>query len=614
MATSCSLSFEADHIYLRSGAIGTYLRQSAPGPEPVELLNVRMPEAVRAMHTAYREAGAEILVTNTFAAHRIGLEETDAAACVAEINRRGVTLAREAGGETCRIWASIGPLNLGLREEDFSDALLEELYAEVCSALVEADALLLETFVSPREARAALRAAKATGRPVIFQIGRTGASAESRARAEQMLREAVSTGVAAVGVNCLAPDEIGTWVQWLVARTALPVCASPNAGQPHIERGRVRYAFTPQQFARVGESLVEAGAVVIGGCCGTTPDHIRALAETLRGRAPVPRPVPVTTAITAEAPAPAPPLREPASPNPVRERLRATRPLICIELRADRLHPLSTLLKKARAWADQGADLFSVPDNPGATVSRDALIAAARVQNETAVPAIAHLVATHANLLHHYARLLGAGDLGVRGVLALTGDAPSVGPLGAWAHRVTDVRSSVELLRLIRALGEGRLMSGETVADPPELCAGCAFAQPTTGQLRWLRAKIAAGAEFVFTQPVFRLAEYERLRDSLADCGARVFFGLLPLISARAAARLAEGRIPGLVVPPETVAELQRFGDAADQRRYGVERALELLARIRAEGRDVYLVPPFGQHSDSVAARLLEGARQLASP
>jgi homocysteine S-methyltransferase len=400
-------------------------------------------------------------------------------------------------------------------------------------------------------------------------------------------------------------------IAFLAARTRRALTAAPNAGQPRIERGRVRYECAPPDFLRAAETLAENGVAVVAGCCGTGPEHIRALAAALRGRTVVARPPPVAAgpAVPAGEPGAIPPRA-----SPVRERMRSARPLVSVEIRAERSRSLEEIVSRAARLAEAGADFFDVPDNPGASVGRDAMVTAARLQSELRVPAIPHLAATQSNLLRAHSLSIGAGDLGLSGVLAVTGDAPSMGPLGAWAHRVSDLRSSVELLRLLRDLREGRLVSGERVADPPNFCAGCAFGQPVPGQLRWLRSKIEAGAEFVFTQPVFTPEAYAQLRDALAETGARVFYGLLPLIGARGAAALAGGRLPGLSVPAEVVEDLARFPDPADQRRRGLERAGELAARIAAEGRDVYLIPPFGRDGAAAAVDILRAIRAARRP
>jgi len=300
-----------------------------------------------------------------------------------------------------------------------------------------------------------------------------------------------------------------------------------------------------------------------------------------------------------------------AAPNPIRELIRSDRFLISVEIRADRNCPLDTLCRNAAQIARTGADLFDVPDNPGATVGRDATVTAARLQDVLRVPSIAHKAVTQSNLLQIHSSLLGAWDLGLRGILALTGDPPSMGPLGSLAQRVTDLKSSVELLRLIRKLREGEMINGDRLADPPDFCAGATIGWPAPAQVAWLKKKIAAGAEYVFSQPVFSAEAFRQLQDDLVPLGGRLFVGLLPLVSLRNAEFFASGRIPGIRVPEAVVAALARFGSAEDQRKAGLELALKLAETITAEARGIYLIMPFGKTPYEDTARIVRHVRSF---
>ncbi len=593
-------------VLISSGAIGTCLRQaSGAGDEAVELLNLRQPEMVRNLHAAYRSAGSRILVTNTFAANAVFFGDAGIGELCQDANRAGVALAREAGEGQCMIWASMGPLGLGLRLDDYPDDVLLSIYRNQCAALRDADALLLETFVDLREARAALQAAGETGLPVIFQIGNTGGGAKRWDRVDQLLGEAHQAGVAAVGTNCHHPDEIVPVASYIGARTDLPVTASPNAGHPRIERGLVKYELTPDDFAAAAEALLSIGVAVIGGCCGTTPDHIRKVAGALGRRAVVSRPrisvFPDRSPVVSE--------KTNAKTNPIRSMMQSNRFLVSVEIRANRSVPLHEIVQGASKVAAAGVDLFDVPDNPGATVGRDAMVTAARLQDVLQIPSICHLSVTQSNLTRLHSTLIGCWDSGLHGLLAITGDAPSMGHLGNLAHRVVDVRSSVELLRLIRGLRDGKIINGEGLADPPDFCAGCAIARPIPAQIRWLKTKIDAGAEFVFSQPVFTLDDYKKLCDAMAGLPIRFFPGIMPLVSHRNAVSLASGRIPGIHVPADVVTRFERYESPEDQRRFGLDQADELAAGISADASGLYLIMPFGKRCYEDTARIIRRIR-----
>ena len=594
-------------ILIGSGAVGTVLRRGqALSGEPVEQMNLRRPEAVLALHRAYREAGSRIILTNTFAANSLLLTENGAESLCHKINEAGVALAREAAGDECLVWASVGPLSLGLRHEDFPEEQLHEIYAGQCAALAGADALVLETFIDPREARAALKAAAATGLPVIFQVGHTGRGQNRWTTIDVLLAEAEAAGAVAVGTNCQHPDDIVEVASCLLAKTRLPVTASPNAGNPRIERGLVTYEFSPADFAAVAERLAALGVSVIGGCCGTSPDHIRAIAPLIAGR-PVRASAGGPIRETAAAARPG----GPVAPNPVRELIRTDRFLVSVEIRADRNVDLATLCKNTEEIARSGADLFDVPDNPGATVGRDAAVTAARLQDVLKVPSFCHKAVTQSNLLQLHSGLLGCWDLGLRAILAVTGDPPSMGPLGSLAQRVTDLKSSVELLRLIRKFREGEMINGDRIATPPDFCAGATIGRPVPAQIAWLRKKIDAGAEFIYSQPVFSVDDFRRLGDAAGPLGARLFPGLLPLTSRRNAEFFASGRIPGINVPEAVVAAFARYDTAEDQRWGGMELTLKLAETMAAEARGVYLIMPFGKSSREDTIRIVRHLRSL---
>jgi homocysteine S-methyltransferase len=291
--------------------------------------------------------------------------------------------------------------------------------------------------------------------------------------------------------------------------------------------------------------------------------------------------------------------------------IRADRFLISVEIRADRNAPLDAICLSAERIAQAGADLFDVPDNPGATVGRDAAVTAARLQEVLHVPSIAHKAVTQANLLQLHSSLMGAWDLGLKGLLAVTGDAPAMGPMGTLAQRVTDLKSSVELLRLIRKLREGELINGDRIADPPDFCAGATIGWPSLSQLNWLRKKIEAGAEFIYSQPVFTAEDFRRLQDEAGSLGARLFPGLLPLMSRRNAEFFASGRIPGIRVPEAVVSAFARFDLANDQRQAGMEMALGLAEVMAAEARGVYLIMPFGRASYEDTVRIVSHLHSL---
>jgi len=353
-------------VLVGCGAIGTALYRRAPSAETVETLNLSEPELVRGLYRQYLEAGARTLTTNTFAANPRALAEIGQADLCADINAAGVELARQAADGQAYVFASVGPLGLGLASEDYSDATLLDTFLRQCDALQRADALLFETFTDPREARLALSAGSRIGLPIVFQIGNVGGGLGRGERIRRLADLASGESVVALGANCQHPGAIEETLDILTACTALPVTVAPNAGHPAIVRGVAQYDLDPQDFARIGARLAARGAALVGGCCGTEPRHIRALAAAIAGKTVAPR-RPRELVVAAVKPPPPPAALD---VNPIRRLLQRKTAVVSVEIRAERNQTLPEILAGANLVRDAGADLFDVPDNPGATPSR----------------------------------------------------------------------------------------------------------------------------------------------------------------------------------------------------------------------------------------------------
>ena len=589
-----------------SGALGTWLReQTHTGLPSVELLNLSEPEAVQAAYAAYRAAGADVIVTNTFAANPITFGEFNRSQSCEGVNRAGVAMAREVA-DGAAVWCSVGPPQLGLRIDDYSDEALKDSYSEQISYLEDGDALILETFRDVREARAALAAASESDLPVIFHI-----ASASWGRTRELVGVALNAGVDAIGTNCSDPVRIVQVVEFLASASDLPVTAFPNAGNPRLDRGRVMYDFTPENMAELGRRCIDAGACLVGGCCGTTPDHIARLKAAIDGR-----PLAIREFDRVEVSAPVlelPPV--PRGRNQIREMMQSDDFVISVEIRPSRTKPLNDIVTGARAIVDAGASMLDVPDNAAAMVGRDAMVTASTLQRTLNIPALAHKSVTQTNLLHLQSYLLGCWDSGLQGLLCISGDPPATGHLSGLASRVTDLRSSVELLRLLGRMRNGELINGDPIADPPDFCTGCGVGSGSNmkPQVRWLEKKVEAGAEFAFSQPVFSIEQYRHLRETTAHCNIRLLPGIFPIISRRNAEYLAAGRVPGIVVPEELVEQYAAYDDPADQRKFGLEFTRELMCEVARESNGLYVIMPFGKQSFSDTADLVGVVREQVS-
>lgn len=600
-------------IIIADGALGTQLRamgSAAALPESL-VLDPAGCEMIRKVHASYIEAGAELLETNTFAANPIRLEPHGLADKCEAINEAAVAILRSAiGSRALRIAGSVGPLDLALATRDLDESVLFSAYSRQITALKTAgvDALLLETFSSLLEAKPALRAAQATGLPVLFSLGgQNMARRHARKTVAALVDLAQAHEAIAIGINCMAPYDLTQILPIVREHTDRPLMAFPNAGTPNVVRGAVRFDLSFDVLCLEAAHWAEMGAAILGGCCGTGPAHIAALRNAMAGK-----PVVQNNALTIIMPAPRPDPRQapaPAAKNHIRNIIASARaPLVSVEIKPALNRTLQQTVEDMALTAQAAPDFFDVPDNPGASPGRDCVICAHLLQERYGIPAIFHKTATQTNALHLQSYLLGAYDIGLRGVLAVTGDPPSVGTFDRLASRVSDLNNSVELLRCLALMREGELMNGQPLPTAVDFVAGCAMAPVPAlkAQTAWLEKKIEAGAEFVFTQPVFSTTDFDALKKVCSSLPIKIFIGIFPIVSMRQAVFLKSGKIPGILAPDTIVKRLAAFEDPADQAKAGIEETKSLIHSMAGRIDGFYLIMPFHKKAALWSAELIK--------
>jgi len=585
----------ATRIVVADGAMGTELyRRGVPQEANLEHLNLVDPGRVVAVHADYLAAGSQVIETNTFGANaarlaRIGLEKK-----VRAINRAGVRIAREAAGSERFVAGSVGPLPLPRGDEEPLDREAKRtILAEQMETLAEGgvDLFMLETFAELEDLELALQIAKACGLPAVAQMTYLeGGTTRAGISVEAASRRLERGGAEVIGVNCgSGPREALALLERLARVTAAPLSAFPNAGFPDYLNGRYMYLATPDYFAARGRELAAAGGRLLGGCCGTGPEHIRALVQSLEGVTPVARPVPRPVA-PAEAKTPeAPGARRPSFLDG-----RAQRAVVTVELHAPRGSDCRKVLAAARRLADAGVDAISLAENPLARIRMGNIALATKIQQETGVEAIVHITGRDRNLLGLHSDLLGAHLLGIRNLLLVTGDPVGVSA-EAGASDVFDL-NSVGLLELASALNRGKTHFGAELNAGTAFLLGAAFNPNVAnleGQLRKLRAKVAAGACFVQTQPVYDIPRTREALRGMSDLGIPVLLGILPLVSGRNAEFL-HNEVPGIVLPDAVRRRMDGLAGEAGVRE-GVKIAAELVEAFSGEVAGFYLMPPFGK-------------------
>lgn len=611
----------AERPLLFDGAMGTMLYEAGRSlDECLDAVNLNQPEIVSGIYRAYINAGADVIETNTFGANRIRLEHHGLADKIRDINFRGVKLAREEreiSGRPVLVAGSIGPTGRTIAPiGTLSPEAAKAAFREQIDALLEAgvDLLVIETMGSLDEMLAALDAAReATDLPVVAMMtfaedGRTlsGHSPES------VMPVLAERGVAAVGANCsVGPQRLLRVVQKMRAAAenlgdnAPAIAAMPNAGYPTMVGSRLIYRSSPEYFAGFAAQAVDAGATIVGGCCGTTPAHVTAMREALDalhaagtraggdGEAKVEiRPIWTPPADPAEV----------TEPTKIKQML-GKRFLKCVEIDPPKGFNPEKALRGARLLKDAGVDAINVADSPMARVRMSAMTLCYLIQHEVDVETIIHFTTRDRSLMGLQSELLGAHAAGIRNILALTGDPPSLGDYPD-SSAVYDV-DSIGLIRIINRLNSGEDSSGSSIGHGANFTIACAI-DPTRDDLKEeaqrMHDKLEAGADFVMTQPIFDVEVWTRFLRYFGEerLPVPVMIGVLPLQSSRHAEFL-HNEVPGIVLTDRARDRMRKAG--SEGRKEGIRMAQELLQELVPYADGTYLMPSFGRYE--VAAEVI---------
>jgi methionine synthase / methylenetetrahydrofolate reductase(NADPH) len=609
---------------LVDGAMGTMLHaRGAALNQCLEALNLTHPDWVRELHLAYLAAGADIIQANTFGGARPRLAEVGLGEQTREINLRGIKLAREAReihGQPAFVAGSIGPLGRAARGEDgvLKVESAQKAFREQAEALWEggADLLILETFSYLPELLLALEVIRqSTDLPLVAEMtfGEEGVvvSGENPESVAQALQQA---GAGVVGVNCsLGPAKVLEVVSAMHRGSPeLALSALPNAGFPFRSGERMIYPSAPAYFATHVAAFLDNGAQLVGGCCGTTPAHTRAMRIALDAALSITRETPgaaqpAIPVLRAPAPWGEEPANEP-EPTPLLTKLRQGKFVVSVEVDPPRGFSPEKTLAGARIARQYGADAVNVADSPMARVRMSALALCTLIQTTVGIETMLHFTTRDRSLMGLQADLIGAHALGIRNILALTGDPPTLGDHPE-SHPVYDV-DSIGLVRIMQAFNRGEDRTGGSFGSRSGFTVAVAC-DPTRPDIEVetdrLARKLAEGAHLIMTQPVFASEVWLRFVDLFAQrhgpLSVPVLIGILPLQSHRHATFL-HNEVPGISIPEATLDRMAAAGN--DGRRAGVQMAQELLLELRnlPGVQGVYLMPSFGRYE--VACEVLE--------
>ena len=615
---------------LSDGAMGTVLNaRGISFDQCFDALNLTNPGIVMDVHRAYLEAGVDIIQTNTFGANRYKLAAHGLEAQVAEINRAGVRLAQQAAtawpsgpGSFPRavVAGDVGPLGVRLAPYGrVQPDQARQAFQEQITALVGAgvDFLICETFSDLYEIREAVAAARAVADtiPVVASMTFTRDDRTLFGDNPQKVVESLSeAGADMIGVNCSGgPAQIYRILKQM--RRAVPtvrLSAMPNAGWPEQVGGRIMYPANPEYFGEYALAFCEAGAALIGGCCGTTPAHIAAMRAVL-DRQPQGCGVEVLQSSETLEISDLSPASE--APSQLAQKLAEGKFAISVEMDPPRGLSTHKLIAGASLLAEAGADVINIADSPMARMRMSPWAVCHVIQREFKIETVLHFPTRGRNLLRVQGDLLAAHALGIRNVFVVMGDPTAIGDYPEAMDNYDLVPSG--LIKLIKQnFNVGVDHAGADIGQPTSFFVGCALnltPKNPAEEIKNLRRKLKAGADFILSQPVFQPEEAEaflkRYADEFGPLDKPVLVGVLPLYSVRHASFL-NNEVPGITISEAMFARMRKAEDERDKRgsaQEGVRIALELIEKMRPWAQGIYLMPQFNRYDQ--AAEIVEGCK-----
>jgi len=588
------------HVHVFDGAMGTMLYQRGVFVNVCyDELSLRQPQLVREIHQAYVQAGAELLETNTFGANPVKLGHYGLGADTERINEAAARLAREAAGSQASVVGAIGPL--GIKIEPYGETSVDQAadaFARQAQGLLNGgvDGFILETFSDLGEIQAAYEAVRRiSDLPIIAQMtvgidGKTYYGTDPTTFGPELQ----ALGAEVVGVNCsVGPHGVLEAIEKLAKVTSIPLSAQPNAGLPREIEDRKIYMASPEYMAEYARRIVEAGARFVGGCCGTTPDHIKAIVGFVHSVSPRHESHPVAVPAHAST----------LDPRPLAQRSRLGGKLArgefvtTVEIVPPKGADPKPMFDQVRQLKAAGVDAVNVPDGPRAQSRMGALLSGLLIQREVGVEAVVHYACRDRNLLGMLSDLLGAAASDLRNLLIVTGDPPKMGPYPD-ATAVFDI-DSIGLTNLVSRLNRGLDPGGNALGGQTSFVIGVGVnpaAPDPERELKRFAWKVDAGAEFAMTQPVFDLDQLDRFLKRVESFRIPIIAGIWPLVSLRNAEFLAN-EVPGVTVP-RPVLERMRVASGRGKEAAlaeGVKIAKEMLRAMRGRLQGAQVSAPLGR-------------------
>ncbi|NNE99463.1 MAG: bifunctional homocysteine S-methyltransferase/methylenetetrahydrofolate reductase [Pyrinomonadaceae bacterium] len=597
---------ENDSVYVFDGAVGTrFYDKGVYINKSYDEINLTAPDLVREVHEEYVNAGADVIQTNTFGATRHKLKQYGLEGQLHEINVSAAKIARQAAGDDLFVAGSIGPLDL--RIEPYGPTSYEEareMFAEQVAALLEGgvDLFVLETFADLSEIQQAIRAIKnLSSLPIVAQIQiQTDGKTVFGATPEIFTARLDEWGADVIGLNCgVGPTHVLNELENMRRLTDKKLIAQPNAGLPRDVQGRQFYMCSPEYMSKFAKRFIKAGAKFVGGCCGTTPKHIKLIADSVRAISPR------TTQVSVKAPAKAAENKKTVEVEPVSplDRSKWSRKVAqgefvtSVEVLPPKGVQAARTLKSIGLLKEAGVDAVNIPDGPRAQTRMSAQATAILVEQQVGIEAVLHYCCRDRNLLGMMSDLLGAAALGLHNLLIITGDPPKMGPYPD-ATAVFDI-DAIGLTNMVSKLNHGLDLGNNPIGEPTAFSIGVGVnpgAMNLDEEIRRFEWKVEAGAEYAITQPVFDTGQLREFIERIEHVKIPIIAGIWPLVSFRNADFL-HNEVPGVRVTQNILDRMRVASEKSKEhaREEGLQIAQESLEEISDVIAGVQVSAPFGK-------------------
>lgn len=565
-----------------------------------EEMNLSSPNLIQQIHEEYIKAGADVIKTNTFGATKFKLQKFDLFDKIYDLNFQGAKIAKDVAKDDILIAGSIGPLGKQIEPlGKLSENEAKEFFKLQIQPLIDGgvDLLLFETFINPRELHIAVVAAREI--KDIFCIAQItiddDGSALTGGSAEFTIKELEDIDADVIGANCtVGPRDMLNWLESVRPLTKKPISVLPNAGKPKNIEGRNIYLSTPEYLGEYAKHFVLSGANIIGGCCGTGPEHISKMRNMLNAVNPESKREKIKITEKQKL--------EDVEPIPLEKKSRLSSKIAkgkfvtFVELLAPKGVAAFNEINKAKELFFNDVDVINIPDGPRASARMSAGSLALQIQKEIGIETVLHFVCRDRNVIGMQSDLMGFYALGLRNILAITGDPPKIGNYPD-ATAVFDV-DAIGLVNILSRLNHGMDIAGNPIGDPTGFSVGVGAnpgALDLENEINRLYWKVEAGAEYVVTQPVFDIEVFYRFLDAAKHIKIPIISGIWPLVSFRNA-QFMNNEVPGVDVPKDILKRMEKHsGDREKSVKEGVEIAIETLTKIRKEIAGVQISAPFGR-------------------